>query len=239
MLKLINLSACILLLTIAACTSSPAPDANSSGGVAPAPAGSSGERAAAAIISASDKPLDVMTKAMRAQLDAKSYRAHITSTSSEGTNKMVIEYVAPDRYRMVSEGQAGGSGKSFNQEFIIVGGTTYIKGPNGQWVKSPVNMGEMVKAFRDPKVVEELTRTADVKFIGPDTLDGKPMLVYEYAQNNVMGMNIKSIARTWVAALDGLPRKSEAEGEFRGIKTKTLMTVSDYNSNIKIEAPIK
>jgi hypothetical protein len=50
---------------------------------------------------------------------------------------------------------------------------------------------------------------------------------------------MKSHAKTWVAVADGLPRKSESEGEFSGVKTKTEMTVSDYNSDIKIEPPIK
>jgi hypothetical protein len=57
--------------------------------------------------------------------------------------------------------------------------------------------------------------------------------------NNVMGMKMTSHAKTWVAVADGLPRRSESEGEYSGVKTKTEMTVSDYNSDIKIEAPIK
>lgn len=180
-----------------------------------------------------------MTKAMRAQLEARSFRAHIASSVSNGpNNKMVIEYVAPDRYRMLSEGQ-GGESKNFKQEFIIVGNATFIKAPNGGWVKSPIDAGGMVKAFRDPKMLEELAKTADVKYVGVDTLDGAPMLIYEYTQRNPMGMNLKSTAKTWLSVADGLPRKTETEGEFDGKKTKTLITLSDYNADIKIESPIK
>ncbi|MGI8482444.1 MAG: hypothetical protein ACR2MF_10350 [Chthoniobacterales bacterium] len=192
----------------------------------------------AAVISADDKPLDVVLKAMRAQLDAKSYRAHITSSTSKGTNStMVVEYVAPDRYRMTRKSRAGA--KSFDMEYVIAGGGMYVKGPNGQWVKSPIDAGEMIKAFRDPKMIEELTKTADVKLVGPDMLEGMPMLVYQYTQTNPLGINLKSVAKTWLAVDDGLPRQTETEGEFEGMKTKTLVRISDYNSDIKIESPVK
>ncbi len=192
----------------------------------------------AVVISADDKPLDVVLKAMRAQLDAKSYRAHVTSSTSKGTNStMVVEYVAPDRYRMTRKSRAGA--KSFDMEYVIAGGGMYVKGPNGQWVKSPIDAGEMIKAFRDPKMIEELTETADVKLVGPDMLEGMPMLVYQYTQTNPLGINLKSIAKTWLAVADGLPRQTETEGEFEGMKTKTLVRISDYNSDIKIESPVK
>lgn len=230
---------CVLLLMGVACNSGDK-TGSSAGGAGVSPSGSGGNNAtptAAAAISASDKPLDAMTKAIRAQLDAKSYRANVTSTVSDGTtNSMVIEYVAPDRYRMTSEAKPGG-GKSFTMEYVIVGGATYIKTPDGVWGKSPIDAGDMIKAFRDPKMLDELAKTADVKYVGAETLDGEPVLVYQYTQNNPMGVNLKSTSKTWLAVADGLPRKTESEGEFNGQKTKTLVTISGYNSDIKIEAP--
>ena len=237
-IKLLLFSLCSLLLA-AACASSPTGGNNNDAGGsgAPATAGGAGGGGARAI-SENDKPLDVMTRAMRAQLDAKSYRAHVTSTLADGTaNKMIIEYVAPDRYRMINDVQVGG--KSVNQEFIIVGNGSYIKAPNGQWIRSPVDASEIVKGFRDPKMLDELAKTADVKFVGAETLDGAPMLIYQYTQTNPMGLKMKSTAKTWLSVADGLPRKTESEGEFDGKKTKTLVTISDYNSDIKIESPVK
>jgi hypothetical protein len=230
----------LLLLCAAACSSRPAGGDNAAGGsAAPASSGSTGGGSTAAI-SENDKPVDAMTRAMRAQLDAKSYRAHVTSSTDDGTtNKMLIEYAAPDRYRMTGEGQGAGAGQGFKMEYVIVGGATYIKNPNGGWVKSPVDGGEMIKAFRDPKMLDELAKTADVKFVGADMLDGAPMLVYQYTQNNPMGMKVKNTAKTWLSVADGLPRKTETEGEFDGKKMKTLITMSDYNADIKIEAPLK
>jgi hypothetical protein len=236
-IKLLLFSLGSLSLAAASCASSPTTGSNNNAGgnaTATAPATTGGARA----ISENDKPLDAMTRAMRAQLDAKSYRAHVTTTLADGApNKMIIEYVAPDRYRMVNDMQVGG--KSLNQEFIIVGNGSYIKAPNGQWMKSPVDASEIVKGFRDPKMLDELAKTADVKFVGADTLDGAPMLIYQYTQTNPMGLKMKSTSKTWLSVADGLPRKTESEGEFDGKKTKTLVTISDYNADIKIESPVK
>ena len=234
-----------LLLAAAACNTG-APGANG-GGAAPAASsaggggnsGGSSSGGGAAVISASDNPHDVLLKAMRAQFEAKSYRAHVTTSADGGpAHNMVIEYVAPDRYRMVREAQAGDR-EGTMREFVIVGSGTFIKGPSGQWVRSPVDATEMVKSFRDPKMLDEMAKTTDAKLLGPELLDGTPTLVYQYTQNNPMGMKMKSTAKTWLAVADGLPRKTEVEGEFSGMKTKTLVTTSDYNSDIKIEAPIK
>jgi hypothetical protein len=241
-IKYLATTLCLILLLTPACNRNGI--GASSGGVSlPGSGGNSGNSgnggSNTAAISESDKPLDVMLKAMRTQLDAKSYRAHATSTLPDGTtNKMLIEYVAPDSYRMTQAGQGGAAGNS-TMEYVIVKGAMYMKMPNGQWAKSPVDVSEMIKAFRDPKILDDLAKMADVKFVGRDTLDGAPMLVYQYTQNNSMGMKLKSTSKTWVAVANGLPRQTESEGEFNGSKTKTLITMSDYNADIKIESPVK
>jgi outer membrane lipoprotein-sorting protein len=232
---------CLILLLTTACKTTGSSTGNdgigsSAGGVSLPGSGGT----ATAAISENDKPLDVMTKAMRAQLDAKSYRAHVTSTLDNAPpNKMVIEYAAPDRYRMIREGQGSGEGENGRMEFVVVGEAMYIRKPDGGWARAPVNAGEMIKSFRDPKMLDELAKTADVKFVGADTLDGAPMLVYQYTQNNPMGMNLKSTSKTWLSVADGMPRKTETEGVFDGKKTNTTITISDYNADIKIESPAK
>lgn len=226
---------CALLLTASACSSRPG---NENGGNAPAAGGvaAGGGGGAPAAISPNENPLDVMSKAMRAQLDAKSFRAHIDATAGDGTSSTsVVEYVAPDRYRMVVEAKTGA--QNVKLEYVVVGGATYIKGPDGRWVRTPVNAGALIKGFRDPKMLDELKKTTDIKFVGRDTLDGQPMLVYEYTQTNPLGVKMTATSKTWLSAADGLPRKTETEGELDGKKTRTVVAISDYNTDIKIEAP--
>ncbi|MCA1629896.1 MAG: hypothetical protein LC774_06090 [Acidobacteria bacterium] len=228
---------CALLSAMAACSSNPGTGGGGAANVSPNAAGS-GATAGAGVVSASDKPLDVMMKATRAQLDARSYRANVKNSASNGTTSAtVIEYVAPDRYHMVTRSQAGGRDTAL--EYVIVGKDSFMKMNAGAWTRFPVDMSKMISSFRDPKFIEELTKASDIKFVGADTLGGAPMLVYEYTINNAMGMNMKTHAKSWVAVADGMPRKSVSESEYGGVKTKTEMTVSDYNSDIRIEPPIK
>jgi hypothetical protein len=147
----------------------------------------------------------------------------------------VVEYAAPDRYRMTVEAKTGG--QNVRLEYLIAGGASYIKGPNGRWVRTPVDAGALIKGFRDPKMLDELKKTTEIKFVGRDTLEGEPMLVYEYTQTNPLGMKMTATSKTWLSEADGLPRKTESEGELDGKKTRTVVTISDYNSDIKIEAP--
>jgi hypothetical protein len=236
-IKYLAASLGVILLLTAACSKSGGIGSGSGGISLPGSGGGAGSAPAA--ISANDKPLDAMTRAMRAQLDAKSYRASVTNTFDGGApHRMLMEYVAPDSYRMITMGH-GGAGADQSTESVIAKGALYMKTADGRWAKSPIDATEMIKAFRDPKMLDELTKTADVKFVGPDTLDGAPMLVYQYTQTNPMGMNLKSTAKTWLSVADGLPRKTETESVFNGKKSTTLVIMSDYNADIKIESPVK
>lgn len=231
-----------LLFAFAGCSSAPS---TGGGGASNAPAagggtaaGGGGSAGRAGVISPNDKPLDVLTRAIRAQLDAKSYRAQMDiSATPGGTNKMLVEYASPDRYHVVRDATAGEPNSRL--EYIIIGKETHVKSGAGPWTKFPADMGSMINSLRDPKIVEELTKGADMKFVGPDTLDGEPMLVYQYTLDSVGGLPVKSVTKTWVAVADGLPRKSESDGEYQGTKTKTVARMSDYNADIKIELPAK
>ena len=236
-MKLQTLALASLLLASAACGSAPSTGGNSAGTPASG-GGAAGGSKSAAVISAGDKPLDVITKAMRSQFDAKSYRARMNLSASNGTTTaMLVEYVSPDRYHVVRD--AGAGDQASKLEYIIVGKDTYMKTGDGPWTKFPVDMGGMISSFKDPKTIEELNKGAEIKFVGPDTLDGMPMLVYQHTLDNAGGLVGKVVTKTWVAVADGLPRKSESDGEYQGIKTKTVSTISDYNSDIKIELPAK
>lgn len=214
---------CIFLWASAACTMQPKEVAtNSAGGVTTPTAESK------ATITASANPLDDLTRTTRAMLDANSYRARMES-SYEGTNRTTtFEYVAPDRYHIDNGGF----------EMIIIGEQTFQKPPGGRWQKFPVNMSEMINAFRDPKVLEEIKKSTDVKFLGLETLDGTPTLTYQYKQDKAFGTNIKTDSKIWVSAVDGLPRRMEVEGDMNAKKTKTVITYSDFNGEVKIEPPM-
>jgi hypothetical protein len=99
-------------------------------------------------------------------------------------------------------------------------------------------MGELIAQFRDPKVIDELTKGADIKFVSTDTLDGAPMRVYQYSVSDPQGKGFKVTSKTWVNSTDNLPRKTESEGEMeimgKQVKTKTTVTYYAYGADIRI-----
>jgi outer membrane lipoprotein-sorting protein len=173
-------------------------------------------------------PIDVMTAAIKGQFDAKSYRARMESLSDGKSFMTTVEYVAPDRFHMTGP----------MNETIIVGSDAYIKLPTGQWQKVPIDANQMISSFRDPKMVEELRNSTDVKFLGTDSIDGMPAKVYQYTRKNVSGANMTTTSKVWIAVSDNLPRKMEVEANVNGKPSKTLITYYDYNTDIKIVPPM-
>src|SRR5688572_16194557 len=86
-------------------------------------------------LTANVNPREDLTKAMRAQFDAKSYRAKSVSSSPNGAKSVTeVDYVAPDRFRVVVESNLFKPG-SGQQEMIVLGRETYMKAADGQWQK--------------------------------------------------------------------------------------------------------
>ena len=214
-----------LLSLCAACSKPPAEGggANVGGG---AGGGTSTAGGGGGAISPSDNPKDVLTKSIEAHLNAKSLRTRMTTTSSQGTYTATLEYASPDRYHVVMP----------QVEMISIGSEAYMK-VGERWTKAPMNVGQIINQFRDPEAVEEMRRKTDIKFVGADTLDGQAMYVYEYAMEDAGGVGARGRAKTWISQTDLLPRKTEVDGEAGGIKSHTTIIYSDYNSDIKIDAP--
>ena len=173
-------------------------------------------------------PIDAMAASIKAQFDAKSYRARMESLSEGQGMTMTVEYAAPDRFRMITP----------MSETIIVGSDTYIKNPNSPWQKVPIDANQMISSFRDPKLVEELRNNTSVKFLGTDSIDGLPVKIYEYTVKNAFGTNMASTSKAWISASDNLPRKMEVEASVNGKPSTMLITYYDYNTDIKIEPPM-
>ena len=192
-------------------------------------------------ITASIDPRGELTKSMSAVIAAKSYRARWVTASDSGSNSTtVMEFVAPDRYRILREADL--RGRTSKNETIIVGQDTYMKMGDSPWQKVPVKMGELIAQFRNPKVIEEISKSADVKFIGPESVDGSPAMVYQYTYNDPQVRGFKTTAKTWIGAASNLPLKTESESEAdmmgKTVKSKSTITYSDFGTDIKIERPM-
>ena len=190
---------------------------------------------------ASSDPRGALAESLNSMLAAKSYRARVVSSSSQGATNVVAEFVAPDRFHLTTNLEVPGQGNT-THETIVVGKDTYVKMGNTPWRKFPANLGDMISKFRDPKMLAELSKGADVKFIGAETLDGSPTFIYQYTFTSPENKDFKGSSKTWVGMSDNLPRKTETEGEMnldgKPVITKTTITYSDFGSDIKIEPPM-
>lgn len=182
----------------------------------------------AAISAATAKPLDGILSAFQKTLAAKSFRAQLESTTEGRTSQVSYEFVAPDHFRM----------RNGPTEMIVVGDAAFLK-TLGSWQKIATGMQEQVKAIHDPKLIEQIKQATDAKFLRADTLNGQPMLVYGYTSTNLLGIQGTTYSKTWVGMFDGLPYKSEFDGTLGSVTTQGVMVWSDYNADIKIEAPFK
>jgi outer membrane lipoprotein-sorting protein len=184
---------------------------------------------------------DELTKAMKAVMDAKSYRSTLT-TSKDGAvqSTTTVEFVAPDRFHMTQDLNTANKGQVRN-EMAAVGGEVFMRPANGRWQKMPVDMSKMLAAVRDPKVIDDITKEADVKFLGTEQLNGQPMNVYQYTLKNALGSGVNSITKTWVSQTDHRPYKIETDQELnvngKTEKSHTSSSYVDYDTDIRIQAP--
>ncbi|MFO1519562.1 MAG: hypothetical protein U1F57_07895 [bacterium] len=185
----------------------------------------------------SNPAMERIIKAIQAQMGAKSYRADMTGSTSNGTQShRTIEYLAPDRYRITSEVTLNGR-PPLKQEIIILGNQSFMKKDNGPWQPVPMDMGTMVKELKNPKMLDELRKSSDAKEIGAESVNGTPLIAYQYSLQKAFGMDLNSSNKIWISPSDGLVRKLESHGDFAGVKTNTTIIYSDYNGDIKIEKP--
>jgi hypothetical protein len=222
-------------LTSAAQPTTPTPVAQAT--IASNPPALAAQPTTAAPAASSGSPRDAIIAAGKAARAATSYRAQATITQAGADmGEITTDTVAPDRAHMMMKiaGQ--------NTETIRIGETTYSRVNDGQWVKAP-------PSHATPQLIDALIKAesiTDAQLVGPDTLDEKSTLVYQYSAKLTMDVKSKFefsiVGKVWVGVADGLPYKNEADvtvnASGKPITSHVATIYSDYNNGIKIEAPI-
>jgi len=182
-----------------------------------------------------------LSKAMNAMLAARSYRARLESSTSNGTRTTtLVEFVSPDHFHLTRDVSVAGRAPR-RHETIIIAGDTWMKMGDTPWQKFPVNLSDLITQFRDPKIVDEIARSVDVELIGAEVLDGSQTAVYTYTLKDPDDKQSDITAKTWVGVADSLPRKTESESDAdiggKQIHIKGVVTYYDYQADIRIEKP--
>jgi hypothetical protein len=168
-------------------------------------------------------PKQALLDAYRGVVKLKSYRI-ISTTTAKTTSQTILEYQAPDHFRMVTD----------RAETVVTPGQTYVKYRGGKWSMAPVDVSELIARFREPKELKEIEASQDFKLLGPETVDGVPTLVYQYT-TALEGQ--KTISKVWLIAGKGLPWKKESTSDYASERVSSVLEY-DYDRDIYIDPPI-
>lgn len=174
-------------------------------------------------------------------LNSQPNRMTVTTTLQDGTTSTnIIEFVPPDRKRIVSP--------DVDMEYVIIGEVVYMK-VAGMWITAQIP----ATTFMGEATTEEtLTSTvSEPQFLRLDELDGRPMVVYGYQSTTVSeGIELHSQIEMWIGLADGLVYQMVTDGETLSVSTDAngqsvslavpahTVTMIEYDSAISIEPPI-
>ena len=128
--------------------------------------------------------------------------------------QFTAEVVTPDRMHITTEMNASGR-EAVKSEMIYIGKQSYARAGDGAWQKDSLDMSDMFSQFRDPKLIDAIAQKAEVKYLGTDTLNGAPMLTYQYQIKDVMGSGKDSVSKIWIGAKDNLQHQVETESDLK------------------------
>jgi hypothetical protein len=163
-----------------------------------------------------------------------------TMLEDDTTSTDIIEFVPPDRKRIISP--------EFDMEYVIIGETVYMK-VAGAWatvqIPAATFMGE-------PVTEQTLAATiSKPQFLRLDELDGMPVAVYGYQSTTLAsGIELHSQVELWISLTDSrvyqmitdgetLSVSTDASGQSVSLAVPALSTTRiEYDPALTIESPI-
>lgn len=164
--------------------------------------------------------IDAMADKFLAQ---ESFRAKMFGTGDKDL-KTDLEFVAPDRFRIKT-----GPGL----ETVVIGKDVYVS-LEGSYMKLRGGMPDSVPNLREAFEKEGRKWFSDVRFVGEETVNGRPAYVYDYVNKGPQNAG-ENNSKIWVAKDDGLPLRIESRYKSGNLKTMTIEY--EYDPNIKIDVP--
>jgi hypothetical protein len=155
-------------------------------------------------------------------LAQSSFKGTTTATVDGKALRSVVEFQAPDRYRVSSLGRPAS---------VIVGGFMYID-INGRFMKLPAPRS--IAEYRDPKVLTRIESSLSAEDLGLDTVQGQPARKYRYTVNQPR----PNTTVVWVAIASGLPLQLQSTGAAMGKTVNSQVNYDHYGDpTIRISAP--
>lgn len=148
-------------------------------------------------VPAGASPRDDVIQATARLAGASSYVIHIDAPKAAAAGQIEMQYVAPDRYRMMIPGVPAQTIIG-NQAFMDVGGRT---------MRVPLPAGTLGQV-RDQAHIREAQDNAQIEAAGSDVLDGKPATRYRILHPDQPGVEVN----LWIGS-DGWPVQMHIDGK--------------------------
>jgi hypothetical protein len=219
------------------------------------------------VITTSSDPAEVLQKAVKNWLNARSFRARAFVITPKEEANFEVEFVGPNRIRSVVSDPKGKMGR----DMISIGSIRYTREwgeavaklkPDAKWEKSKTSFIDEIIDPRSGFLSSELFGRglfhSEIKVVGPETVNGIPTMVYQSGTGKIIysqergGPLIERLThkiKIWVGVRDNLPYKVEVEKDESvppigddapslTLLKKFTISFSDYSADIKIEPPI-
>lgn len=151
---------------------------------------------AVAAAPSSASPRDDVINATNRLAEARSYVVHIDAAQAAGAGQIEMQYVAPDRYRMMIPGAPAQT---------IIGNTAYME-MGGRTMRVPLPAGTLDE-MRSQARIREAHDNARIEAAGSEVLDGTPADRYRIVHPDQSG----TLVTLWVGK-DGLPLQMHVDG---------------------------
>ncbi len=173
---------------------------------------------------------DSYRKAEKLSRRIESVENHFSKGTLYRTDLTIWEYVLPDRKRTVSKRTEGGTTQE--TERIEIGTDVYTRENGGQWQKSVLSGGGGFGTGRPVQLTQALRQTVS---LGGVTANLYSIFIVEKQPSRLIFYETK----VWLDENGLRLREERASGDLYP-KTENIRTfiTTEYDSNIKIEAPI-
>lgn len=154
----------------------------------------------------------------------KSYNAVITSEAKRRTTVIHMLVQLPDRFHMKTEGM----------EVIILPEGTWMNA-SGQWMRSPVNMSQMIAGYTGEAMEKGIGSIGKVEYVGEEDVQGCTSKNYRYSQSGeFMGMKSQGESLLSICQSNGKPVRivSKEAG-----KSDSVTITYDWDTPVNIRAP--
>jgi outer membrane lipoprotein-sorting protein len=153
-----------------------------------------------------------------------SFRGDIVGNMAGRASHSTVEFQAPDRIRVTTEGRP---------PVVMIGNTLYMNA-NGRAMKVPMPAGNPMTQYRDGSLLAQLEHGMLVEDLGMDSLGGMPAHKYRYTVEKPQ----PSTSLIWVSLRTGLPVQLQTSRAVMGKPVDTVIRYSKFSDpSVKISAP--